>query len=152
MVFIVTLIVVGILLVLAEIFLLPGVGMTGVLGFLCLAVSCICAFCTQGTTAGLVVTAISSLLFIALLIYVFKVKSWRRFMFDKASCSADDDCIGIGDKGIAVTSLSPSGSAKFGNDVYDVTALEGRIAQDREVEVVLIENNRIYVRPAGSRF
>lgn len=75
-------------------------------------------------------------------------------MFSKVSGSAgagDDDCIGIGDKGITVTMLSPSGSAQFGNGVYEVTALEGRIAQNRDVEVVLIENNRIFVRPAGSR-
>lgn len=153
--FIVTLIIVGTLLILAEIFLLPGVGMTGVIGFLCLAVSCACAFDTLGTIPGLIVTAISSLLFIALIVYVLKVKSWRRFMFHKVPGVADaddEDSIEIGDKGLTLTRLSPAGSAKFGNTVYDVIALEGKIAPDQEVEVVLIENNKIIVRPSGSRF
>lgn len=150
--FIVTLIIVGTLLILAEIFLLPGVGMTGVIGFLCLAVSCVFAFGTLGTVPGLIVTSVSSLLFIALIAYVIKVKSWRKFMFHKVPGSADDDFIEIGDKGLTLTRLSPSGTAKFGNAVYDVVALEGKIAPDREVEVVLIENNKITVRPSSSRY
>ncbi len=147
--FIIILMTVGILLILAEIFLLPGIGMTGVIGFVCLAVSCACSFDVLGIVPGIIVTAISSLLFTALIFYALRVKSWRRFMFFSQK---GDDIIGIGDKGRTVTRLAPSGTARFGNDIYEVKALEGKIPQETDVEIVLIEDNRITVRRTGPEF
>ena len=39
------------------------------------------------------------------------------------------------------------GSARFGNYVVEVKALEGMLDPDVLVEVVLIEDNKIYVKP-----
>ena len=39
------------------------------------------------------------------------------------------------------------GSAKIMDEVYEVKALEGMIDSGVEIEVVLIEDNRIYVKP-----
>ena len=38
-------------------------------------------------------------------------------------------------------------TVRFGEDTYEAKALEGRIDPGTEVEIVLIEDNRIYVRP-----
>ncbi|MCM1176326.1 MAG: hypothetical protein NC115_04620 [Bacteroidales bacterium] len=149
--FIIILMTVGILLILAEIFLLPGIGMTGVIGFVCLAISCACSFDILGAVSGIIVTAISSLLFVALIFYALRVKSWRRFMFHGTK-GIGEDSIGIGDKGRTVTRLAPSGTARFGNELYEVKALEGKIPQETDVEIVLIENNRITVRRVGPEF
>ena len=54
--------------------------------------------------------------------------------------------IGLGDKGKAVTRLGPMGTARFDGKSYEVTALEGMIDAGQEVEVVHIENNKVYVR------
>ena len=39
------------------------------------------------------------------------------------------------------------GSARFGNYVIEVKSLEGMLDPETDVEVVLIEDNRIYVKP-----
>ena len=57
--FIITLILVGLILIFAEILLVPGVGIAGILGLLSLGGSCFYAFTQIGTTAGTIVTAVN---------------------------------------------------------------------------------------------
>ena len=57
--FIVILILVGILLLLAEILLVPGVGVAGVLGLISLVGSCVYAFNMFGATTGTIVVAVN---------------------------------------------------------------------------------------------
>lgn len=157
MAFIIILAIVGILLVVAEIFLLPGIGMTGVLGFLCLLVSCSFAFSTAGAPVGYVVTAVCAASFFSLLIYALKVKSWRRFMFRAVGGTQGlqqdgKEPVGIGDIGRTLERLSPYGQARFGDMEYRVKALEGQIPPDADVEIVLIEDNRITVKPLRPDF
>ena len=57
--FIITLILVGLVLIFAEVLLVPGVGIAGILGLLSLAGSCFCAFTQIGTTTGVIVTAVN---------------------------------------------------------------------------------------------
>ena len=45
-----------------------------------------------------------------------------------------------------MTRLGPMGTARFDGKSYEVTALEGMIDAGQEVEVVHIENNKVYVR------
>ena len=60
--FIIVLILVGLVLIFAEILLIPGVGIAGALGLLSIAGSCFYAFHELGTTAGIIVTVINSAL------------------------------------------------------------------------------------------
>ena len=46
-----------------------------------------------------------------------------------------------------MTRLAPMGSARFTDDVYEVKALEGMIDPGVDIEVVLIEDNKVYVKP-----
>ena len=60
---------------------------------------------------------------------------------------ADESTIvAVGDKGRTLTRLAPMGSVRFGDNVAEVKALEGMIGPGEVVEVVMIEDNRIYVR------
>ena len=63
-----------------------------------------------------------------------------------------DDAVSVGDTGMAETGLAPSGMARIGHERVPVTALEGEIEQGADVEVVLVEEGRIYVKPAGEDF
>lgn len=154
--FIITLIIAGILLLLAEILLVPGVGIAGVLGLAALVGSCVYAFCMIGLTAGTAVTAFNTFLVVGLTVYVLRAKTWKKFSLqtniDSKVQPDSDELVEIGDKGRTVTRLAPSGSARFGKEVYEVKALEGMIDPGVDVEVVLIEKNRIIVRPAGEDF
>ena len=146
----------GILLLLAEILLIPGVGIAGVLGLASLIGSCVYAFCMSGITTGTIVTAINAVLVVGMTIYVLRAKTWKKFSLQTSIDSKvqpdSDELVEIGDRGKTVTRLSPMGSARFGKEVYEVKALEGMIDPGVEVEVALIEKNKIIVRPAGEDF
>ena len=149
--FIITLILVGLVLILAEILLIPGVGVAGVLGVLSIGGSCFCAFHQYGNVTGAIVTAVNALLLLALVIWVLRAKTWKRMTLetsiDSKAVSSDTAVLAVGDRGRTLTRLSPMGSACFGNYVVEVKALEGMLEPNIGVEVVLIEDNKIYVKP-----
>ena len=151
--FIIVLILVGLVLIFAEILLIPGIGIAGILGLASMGGSCFYAFNQMGTTAGAIVTVINAVLIVGLSIWVLRAKTWKRFTLntniDSKAVDSFEDKLSIGDRGKTLTRLSPTGSARLLNEVYEVKALEGIIDPGVEVEVVLIEDNRIYVKPLG---
>ena len=152
--FIITLILVGLVLIFVEILLVPGIGIAGVLGLLSIVGSCFYSFYDMGTTAGLIVTVINAILLVGLTVYVLRAKTWRRMSLEtKIDTKAVEDAVlSVGDKGKTVTRLAPMGSARFGNNVVEVKALEGMLEPGTPVKVVLIEDNKIYVRPLMEEF
>lgn len=153
--FIITLILVGLVLIFAEILLVPGVGVAGVLGLLSMGGSCFYAFYEFGNTTGAIVTAVNVVLIIALTVWILRAKTWKRMSLEtnidsKAVSSVAS--IALGDRGKTLTRLAPMGSARFGDYVVEVKALEGMLDPNVTVEVVLIEDNRIYVKPLSENF
>ena len=147
--FIITLILVGLVLIFAEILLIPGVGIAGILGLLSMGGSCFYAFYEFGNTAGAIVTAINAVLIVALTVWVLRAKTWKRMSLETNidSKAVEGATLSVGEKGKTLTRLAPMGSARFGNYVVEVKALEGMLDPDVLVEVVLIEDNKIYVKP-----
>ena len=149
--FIITLILVGLVLMFAEILIVPGVGVAGILGLISMGGSCFCAFHQYGNTVGAIVTAVNVLLLIALIIWVLRAKTWKRMTLetniDSKAVSSEAAVLAVGDRGKTLTRLAPMGSARFGNYVVEVKAVEGMLDPNIEVTVVLIEDNMIYVKP-----
>lgn len=149
--FIITLILVGLVLIFAEILLIPGVGVAGVLGLLSMGGSCFYAFYEFGNTVGSIVTAIVAVLIVALTIWVLRAKTWKRMSLetniDSKAVPSESSTIAVGDRGKTLTRLAPMGSARFGDYVIEVKSLEGMLDPGIDVEVVLIEDNKITVKP-----
>ena len=134
---------------LAEILLIPGVGVAGVLGLVALGGSCYYAFAQMGTMAGVIVTAINIVLLIALIIWVLRAKTWKRLTLDtnieSKAVPAEASVLTVGNKGKTITRLAPMGTVRFGKNAVEVKAMEGMIDPGVEVEIVLIEDNKIFV-------
>lgn len=148
--FIITLILVGLVLIFAEIILIPGVGVAGILGLLSLGGSCWYAFAELGTMAGSIVTGAVVVLVVALTVWVLRAKTWKKLTLETnidSKAVSSDGILSVGDHGVTVTRLAPMGTVRFVNDAVEVKALEGMIDSGVEVEIVMIEDNRIYVRP-----
>lgn len=147
---VITLILVGLLLVLAEVFLIPGFGVAGVLGLLSFGGSCFYAFHELGSLAGIIVLIIDLVSVLIIVFMMLRAKTWKRMTLstniDSKAVSSVENSLNLGEKGRTLTRLAPIGSVKFENDVYEVKALEGMIDPGVDVEIVLIEDNKIYVR------
>lgn len=146
--FVITLILVGIILIFIEILLIPGVGIAGILGLLSMGGSCFYAFHEFGLTTGIIVAVVNAVLIIGLAIYVLRAKTWKRMSLKTNidSKAVETAVLSLGDKGKTLTRLAPMGSARFGDYVVEVKALEGMLDPEVPVEVVLIEDNKIYVK------
>ena len=154
--FVITLILVGLVLVFAEILLIPGVGIAGILGLLSLGGSCYYAFVQMSTTAGVIVTSVNIVLIVALTVWVLRAKTWRKFTLntniDSKAIDMTGENLAIGDCGKTVTRLAPMGTAVIRDKAYEVKALEGMIDPGVNVEIALIEDNKIYVKPTHNEF
>ncbi len=146
--FIITLILLGLVLMFAEIMLIPGVGVAGVLGLLSFGGSCFYAFSEYGNTVGGIVTAVNVLLLVVMIVYVLRAKTWKRMSLETNinSKAVDNVTVKVGDRGKTVTRLAPMGSARFDDYIVEVKALEGMMDPEVRIEVVMIEDNRIYVK------
>ena len=156
MAFTIILTIVGLVLLLAEIFLIPGVGVAGVLGLISLVGSCVYAFNVFGMTTGTIIVAVNVVLVVGLTVYVLRAKTWKRFTLDtnieSKAIPDKDSALAVGDVGKTTTRLAPIGMARFETGVYEVKALEGMIAPGVEVEVAHIEDNKIIVKPVEKDF
>ena len=146
---IIAMIIFGLVLMFAEILLIPGVGVAGVLGIISMGGSCYYAFKEFDNTAGVIVLGVNVVLWTLLLIWVLRSKTWKKMALDTnitSKVNVPEVVVAVGDKGIAATRLAPMGNVRFANHSLEVTAMEGMIASGVEVEVVLIDDKKVYVR------
>jgi membrane-bound ClpP family serine protease len=145
---VISLIIIGLLLVFAEILIIPGVGIAGILGIAAMAGSCVYAFLEIGQTAGIVVTAVNAVLLVLITIWVLRAKTWERLALatniDSKAIVPEAEVV-PGTVGVTITRLSPMGTARFGDLRLEVTAREGIIDPGVEVEVVEVDGIKVYV-------
>ena len=141
-------IIIGLLLVFAEILIIPGVGVAGILGVAAMAGSCVYAFMEMSHTAGIIVTAVNAVLLVLITIWVLRAKTWQRLALqtniDSKAIVPEADVV-PGTIGMTVTRLAPMGTARFGDLRLEVTAREGIIDPGVEVEVVEVDGIKVYV-------
>ena len=143
----ITLILAGIILILAELLLIPGVGVAGILGVLSICGASWYAFAVLGPLTGAIVTVFNVALAV-LTCFALRSRTWKKFelntVIGKNEAAPD---VNAGDRGKAVTRLAPMGTVRINEARMEATALEGMIDAGTEIEVAHIEKNKIYVRP-----
>lgn len=151
---VISFIIIGLLLLFAEILIIPGVGVAGILGVLALGGSCVYAFLEVSTAAGIVTTVSITILLVVLTIYVLRAQTWKRISLNTNidSKAISDVKVSVGDSGKTITRLVPMGQAVIGGESIEVKALEGMIDSNIEVVVVMIDDNKIYVKPKVNEF
>ena len=145
---IITLIIIGLLLIIAEVFLIPGIGISGLLGVASLAGASVYTFLEVGTTQGLVLSSANIAILIGFTVYALRAKTWKKASLDTniETKAMSDVSVQVGDEGKTLTRLSPMGQALIGTQSLEVKAIEGMIDPHVEVVVVMVEDNKVYVK------
>jgi membrane-bound ClpP family serine protease len=147
---IILLILTGVILLILELFVFPGITISGVGGILMVGSAVYIAYSTFGVTTGNITLFSTLLISAALLAVAFRTKTWNRFML-KTEVSSTVESLTLpihpGDKGITITRLNPVGKVRI-NEID----LEGRcpdqfIDPETEVEVVKVFKTYIIVKP-----
>lgn len=145
---------VGLLLVLAEVFL-PG-GVTGAIGGCCLFAAMVVCGIQHGFFAGTVyfiaMTVVGLAVFFVWLHVFPRTFAGRRLMHTRtlegASAGVGSvlvEVCPVGALGVAVTPLRPAGTANFGGKRMDVAAESGLIEAGSPIVVRAVEGSRVVV-------
>lgn len=167
---IVLLFVVGLVLVVLEVFVVPGFGVTGISGFICVGLSLVFALIENysfslsyadtsalwwslGTFATGIVLAIAAVWYLT----SSHGPRWVRRHTDLLTeLSARDGFVGVdmqplrhvGHEGRAITDMRPAGKVEVDGDVLDAVSAMGFIHAGTKVKVTKYENAQVYVREA----
>lgn len=146
---IITVLVVGLLLLFAEVAIVPGFGVAGVLGLLALAAGAVAAWTELGPLWGGVTGGVSVLAAGIMLFWLPKSPIGRKMVLEEsqaAAISQRDRSALLGRRGITVTPLRPIGRVRFGSDEVDAITEGEYIDRNQEVEVMVVEGPRVVVR------
>lgn len=147
-----SLIIVGVLLVIAEVLFVPGTTLVGILGLLAMVFGIYLSYEYFGQSTGIWVTAGSSVLFIIAVVYGFKSKTWEKFSLKGTMDSKVNEgltaALREGDTGITSSVLRPIGKAEFADKEYEVKSYGEYIESGTEIKIVKIEMNNIIVEIA----
>jgi membrane-bound serine protease (ClpP class) len=149
MVLITTLLVIGMLLLISEIFL-PGM-VAGLAGFICLGLGVALSFRDLGTTqGGIVLLGVMALLVVGFAIWLryFPESSFAKPFVSEGKIGGlgIDHSDLVGKEGITFTQLRPSGTVVIDGRHLDVVTEGEPVAKDQSVKVVQVEGMRIVVR------
>ena len=140
----------GIVFILAEIFLLPGITISGIAGFIFLVGGIAYAYMYMGTLAGNLTLLISVFLILGSVLYFIKSKSLRRIALttniDSKVDTSDLEKIKAGDVGTAQSRLNPMGKVFINDVTVEAKSMNGEmIDEDTEVVVIKVDWSNIIV-------
>lgn len=146
---IIALIMAGIILILIELFLIPGISIAGILGSGCLIYANYFAFSNMGYNAGFLTLGISVITCIGSLIWFMRSKTLDRISLKTNINSTIDRTaerkIQIGDTGTAITRLALIGNAEINGDIVEVRSADGLLDEKTPIVVTRITNHTIFV-------
>lgn len=146
---IVMLIFLGILFLLLEVLVIPGVTVAMILGFGLLFVGLWQAYASHGVMAGHITLGSTLVITVAILYISFKAGTWKRMALKTTVDGKMDQLEGIeinkGDTGISISRLAPSGKAMIKDDIVEVHTNGEFIDQEQQIIVLSTRDNKIIV-------
>ncbi len=150
----ITLVIFGLLFLVLEVFVFPGVGISGIVGVLALGAGVIIAFKID-TLLG-VITLFGALIGASIMVWLsIKYHAFSKMFLSKSIDSKVDvnhaTELKVGEVGISISRLAPMGKARFNNMYSEVSSWTGFIDQNVPIEIVKINDNTIFVSPLNSK-
>lgn len=161
MFWIVLLVIFGVLFLIAELLLLPGLSIGALLALICDAAAAYFAFARYGSTAGWIVVGVIIAVSIVATVVSCRTETWQRLSLHQQITSSSTETpsqldIRVGDRGVAITRLAPMGKVEIGGKTVEAKTVSAFIDQRSAVEVIGCENFNVIVKrveeqPSGVR-
>lgn len=140
----------GIVLLLIEFTILPGITIAGIGGFLLFAYSVYLAFTSFGILAGFLTIGFIVIFAPLLVVLAFRGKSGRKMVLSTiitGVANQIDDKIKVGDIGVTIGRLAPMGKIKVNGEVVEVKSTGTFVDPGQNVRIIEIEKSLITVEP-----
>ncbi len=149
--YIILLVFLGLLFLVAELVLLPGVSIGAILSLVCYGGSIYLAFRDFGTAAGVTVIVVILLLSLVAVVVSLRAKTWQRFSLKQEIRSSSMSVLPaeelrIGQHGVTLSRLSPMGKVEIDGKVYEAKSTGAYVDPRQEIEVVGFENFSVIVK------
>lgn len=148
---IVLLILLGLFLLILELFVLPGFTFAGLGAILFIGSGLYMAYTKFGNTGGNVALAATLVLSIFVTVWAFRSGTWKKLMLNSSIDSnvevKEDDDIKVGDLGIAITRLNPVGKAMVNNVIIEAKCPGQFVDENTTLEVEEVFKTYIIVKP-----
>jgi membrane-bound ClpP family serine protease len=139
----------GIILILVEIFLIPGITITAIAGGAFIVGGIFYAF-RLGTPVGVIALLLTALVFGIAFVYLIKSKVLETIALktdiDSTVASTDSLNISAGDEGVAISRLNPVGKVKVNDIVMEGKSLGDFIDEDAEIVVIKVTPTQLIVK------
>lgn len=145
---IILLILIGLVLVVAEIFIVPGTTVVGFIGGALIVTGIVCGFVMLDATKGWLVFGATVTITVILGYFGFRGNTFQRFAVKSSIDGKIVDEVhklSAGMKGIALTRCSPIGKAQFGELIEEVYSVSEFIEANMNIEILHIKENKIFV-------
>lgn len=140
------------MLILVEIFLLPGITFAGIGGGLFAVGSIVYAYMVS-TLVGNITLGVSIVVFVAVFFWMLRSNSFKRVALhtevDSTLTSMRDLDICVGDEGITLSRLAPIGKAKIKNLIIEAKSREEFIDEQTPIKVIRIDGYNVIVVPVN---
>jgi len=148
---IVFLIILGIVLLLIEVTILPGITVAGVGSFLVLVYSVYLAFTTYGSLVGFLTLAFVLIVSPLLVYYFFKGKAGKSMVLNTVLTGVANEInpekVKVGDIGVTIGRLAPMGKIKVNDEVVEVRSTGTFVNPGEKVRIIHIEKSMVTVEP-----
>lgn len=152
---IILLILLGLVLLLIEFAVIPGVTIAGIGGFLLLIASVYIAFTELGNTAGFITLLIVLIVAPAMIYYFFKSRAGKKMILEKNIEGKieliDSQKVVVGDTGKTIGRLAPMGKVRVNGEVVEAQSTGAFIDHNTEIKVLKIVSNKIIVEPINKK-
>jgi membrane-bound ClpP family serine protease len=148
---------IGVILMLVEIFLLPGISIAGIAGAVFMIGGIVYAYMSLGSTAGNITVAASAVALGGSFWWLIKSKSLRKISLETSIDANVDNSylqkVNVGDKGVAVSRLAPIGKVMFDNIEMEGRSFDNEfIEEDTAIEIVKVETYNVLVKRFDASF
>ncbi|MBK6282934.1 MAG: NfeD family protein [Draconibacterium sp.] len=148
---IVLLILLGLLLLLIEFAVIPGITIAGIGGALLLIGSVYIAFTGIGKIAGFITLAVVLIASPIMIYYFFTSRTGKKMILeseiDGKIENFDPENLKVGDTGKTIGRLAPMGKIKVNGEVVEAQSTGAFIDHQTEIRIIKIKSNQIIVEP-----
>ncbi len=148
---IVLLILLGLLLLMIEFAIIPGITIAGIGGAVLLIASVYIAFTGIGNIAGFVTLAIVLVASPVLIYYFFNSRSGKKMILvseiDGKIENFNPDNLKVGDTGKTIGRLAPMGKIKVNGELVEAQSTGAFIDHQTDIRIIKIRSNQIIVEP-----
>jgi membrane-bound ClpP family serine protease len=139
----------GIVLILVELLLFPGVGIAGIAGIGFFFYAVISAY-ERSENYGHLVLFLSVSICILAIAYALKANTWKKLSLKESADGKlqeyEDGKLNVGDEGITISRLANIGKAEINDTKYEVESIEGYIDENTKIVVTALKRGKIYVK------